>query len=404
MKSLVTKLNKCKKILGIKKESFLFDFSSSKLKKTNQIPEKACVVSYIFFENAVFYNFDIPVDIFSEIGDIDSFIEIKISDEFGNDKRIVKYTFFKTSDKVVFSCVIVMRKNIEDEFKKIVEKTSYIDYISFISFSFGVLYEKIEQRCDAFVVTSLKEGLISVYNNGELIFILHILVGVEDDDFENYLKDRIFFIENYLNISVERIFLDKNIGNFESFNVFGEELFLYTGIKQMLLDKKGKYNFSVFLKDKTFFEKNKKIVSNVFLTVLTLILISLLFRHYYLYKENLTLKKGLVTFELQQAGNTVQLKEQAEKRENSILRFISKIKSQKPKSLYLSEFGVNLDKYGVFLKSLSMKNGEFLFHIYSEDKNSLFKFIRYLQKNFQIKNFCFYKKNGFANAEFKAFR
>lgn len=394
---------KCKKILGIKKEAFLFDFSS-RLEKISSFLTKECIVSYLYFENAVFYNFDVLKEIFNEIEDIDSFVGIKISDEFGSDEKIVKYTFFKTYDRVVFSCVAVTKKNMKAEFKEVLKKVSYIDYVSFVSFSFEVLYEKMEKMCDAFIVLSSKEGLISFYKNGRLIFISHILFGYENNDFlSEDLKKEIKHVENYLGISVKRIFIDRELEGFENFNLSGTDIFLEMGAKQALYDKQGVYNFSIFLRKKNFFEKNRKRVLNIFLLSLSFLLVAVvILRHYSLQQENIRLKKELVKFNFKINDNLNKLKLVSVTSYKSLISEIKNINSKKPKSLCLSEFGVNFEKYGVFLKKLSFKKGVFLFEVYSENENSLFDFMTFIRKNFKIKDFFLKVKNGFVIASFKA--
>jgi len=175
------------KVVGVKGEQKYILFGDKKLIRIyrGKLKSTPLLCSYVPIENAIFYNFSIEKSIIEKI-DLDSFIETKVYEEAGlleTEEYIIKYKLIdKLNDdkKVMIQCVIVPVSFIQKNYKYILEKTDYIDYLSFPAFAYKSLYNEniLKKGNDLFVVILYDKIFLTFYSEGKLLSIITITGGL----------------------------------------------------------------------------------------------------------------------------------------------------------------------------------------------------------------------------------
>ena len=175
------------KIVGIKNNQQYILYTDKKLIRIyrQNLKSTPLLSTYIPIENAIFYNFIIEKNVIEKI-DLDSFVETKVYEEAGlleTEEYIIKYKVIdKLNDekKVIIQCVIVPVSFIQKNYQPILEKTDYIDYISFPAFAYKSLYNGkiLKKGNDLFVVILYDKIFLTFYSEGELISIITISGGL----------------------------------------------------------------------------------------------------------------------------------------------------------------------------------------------------------------------------------
>jgi len=174
-------------VIGVKGDDKFILYRKKKLIRIyrDSLKSKALLSTYIPIEQAVFYSFEIEKSVIEKV-DIDNFIETKVYEEAGVDETeeyIIKYKIIdsmKDEKVVTIEIIIVPVGFIENGYKEIIDKTGYIDYISFPAFAYKALYdEKIIQKAnDLFVVFLYDKVFLTFYSDGELLSIVTISGGL----------------------------------------------------------------------------------------------------------------------------------------------------------------------------------------------------------------------------------
>ena len=159
LKSYIFRNNEIKpnKLTGFKKENFYISSISSK---------------YLIMES---------IEISSSIADedLDSAIDIQVYDELNFDPAIQYSIFYKEytnsqeSDKRKFNIFAVDTKNIEEEFKGVIDKVKYIDYILPEPLLIKSVYKKNlinKESVDCFLYFKEEDAFIAIYADGDYIY------------------------------------------------------------------------------------------------------------------------------------------------------------------------------------------------------------------------------------------
>jgi len=176
------------RVVGVKKEESYILFADKKLLRIyrGKLKSAPLLTSYIPVEHVMFYNFEVEKNILEKV-DLDKFIETKMYEETGIDeteKYMVRYKlvdFLQDDKKIMIETVIVAESFIKNYFKDIVEKTGYIDYLSFPAFSYQSLYQEgiLRLANDVFVVILDDKIFVTFYSNGKLVKIVTMSGGLD---------------------------------------------------------------------------------------------------------------------------------------------------------------------------------------------------------------------------------
>ena len=176
------------KVVGVKNGEAYILFADKKLLRIYRDKLKAAPLlnSYIPVENVIFYNFEVEKNILEKVN-LDKFIETRIYEETGIDeteKYIFKYKvvdLLQEEKKVMIETIIVSETFVNKQFKDIIEKVGYIDYISFPAFSYKSLYQEkiLSLANDMFVVILDDKIFITFYSDGKLTKIVTISGGLD---------------------------------------------------------------------------------------------------------------------------------------------------------------------------------------------------------------------------------
>jgi len=175
-------------VIGIKDNEKFVLYPKRKLIRIyrGDLKSKAILSCYIPIEQAIFYSFEIEKNVIEKV-DIDNFVETKVYEEAGvseTEKYLIKYKIIdsvKDEKIVTIEAIIVPESYIKHSYKDIIEKTGYIDYISFPAFAYKALYEEniIKKANDLFVVFLYDKVFLTFYNEGELLSIVTISGGLD---------------------------------------------------------------------------------------------------------------------------------------------------------------------------------------------------------------------------------
>ena len=176
------------RVIGLKNEEAYILFADKKLLRIyrDKLKSAPLLNSYIPIEHVMFYNFEIEKNILEKV-DLDKFIETKMYEETGIDeteKYMVKYRlvdFLQDDKKIMIETVIVAESFIKNYFKNVVEKTGYIDYLSFPAFSYQSLYQEgiLRLANDMFIVILDDKLFVTFYSNGKLVKIITVSGGLD---------------------------------------------------------------------------------------------------------------------------------------------------------------------------------------------------------------------------------
>jgi len=174
-------------VIGVKDDEKYILFANKKLIRIyrGNLASSALLSSYIPVENAIFYNFKLEKSVLHKI-DLDAHVETRVYDEAGVDETdayIIKYKIvdkFKDPKYVAVETVIVSQSIINDKFSYLLDKTGYIDYLSFPAFGYRALYaENILQKAnDIFAVILFDKIFLTFYSEGELVYIATLSSGL----------------------------------------------------------------------------------------------------------------------------------------------------------------------------------------------------------------------------------
>jgi len=185
-------------IIGVKEKEKYILYPDKKLIRLyhGKLASKALLSTYIPIEKAIFYSFEIEKNVIEKV-DIDSFIETKVYEEGGvseTEEYLIKYKIIELEDgrNLSIEIVIVPKTYLKNAFKYIIDKTGYIDYISFPAFAYESLYEEkiLNQANDLFIVILRDKIFLTFYSEGNLINIVTIAGGL-DSAFEELKKFKI---------------------------------------------------------------------------------------------------------------------------------------------------------------------------------------------------------------------
>jgi|GEM_PF-3160843 len=152
-----------------------------------KVPPLLC--SYIPIEQAIFYSFETEsnvVDKFTTEEELKEYIETEVyrasQDISETEEYTIKYKIVRSlrdEKKVAIETVIVPGDYLRDGFSDIVDKTGYIDYLSFPAFSFASLYNEIlTEANDVFVVVLQDKTFLAFYSGKELLTISTVTFGL----------------------------------------------------------------------------------------------------------------------------------------------------------------------------------------------------------------------------------
>ncbi len=175
------------KVIGVKNNQKYILFADKKLIRIyrGKLKSTPLLCSYVPIENAIFYNFNVEKNVIEKI-DLDSFVETKVYEEAGlleTEEYVIKYKIIdKLNDdkKVIIQCVIAPVSFINKYYQSILNKTDYIDYLSFPAFAYKSLYNEniLKKGNDLFVVILHDKIFLTFYSEGELISIITITGGL----------------------------------------------------------------------------------------------------------------------------------------------------------------------------------------------------------------------------------
>jgi len=174
-------------VIGIKDDEKYILYAKKKLIRIyrGNLASSPLLSSFIPVENAIFYNFKLEKNVLNKI-DLDSHVETRVFEEAGvneTDEYIIKYKIvdkYNDPKYVAVETVIVSLSVIEEKFGHIIEKTGYIDYLSFPAFGYRALYAEniLKKANDIFAVVLYDKIFLTFYSNGELVYIATLSSGL----------------------------------------------------------------------------------------------------------------------------------------------------------------------------------------------------------------------------------
>ncbi len=247
-------------------KSYRFQNNEIKLNKLSGFKKENFYISAISAKNLITDSIEISRNITDE--DLDSAIDIQVYDELNFDPAIQYTIFYKEfigfedSAKRKFNIFAIETKKIEEEFKEVVKKVKYIDYILPEPLLIKSVYSKnlLEQdSVDCFLYFKKNDAFLAIYADGEYIYSKAISFSLEKmhekfcelagesyqyDDFINfiltgystnipeenqrliiklykelfvYINDVIFYAKRaYLIENINRIFINSSVGIFKN--------------------------------------------------------------------------------------------------------------------------------------------------------------------------------------------
>jgi len=179
-------------VIGVKgSEKYIVHFDRKIIRiyrgKTLKGPPLLC--SYIPIEQAIFYSFETEsnvIDKFETEEELREYIETEVyrasQDISETEEYIIKYKIVRSlrdEKKVAIETVIVPGDYLRNGFRDILDKTGYIDYLSFPAFSFAALYNEIlTEANDVFVVILQDKTFLAFYSAKELLTISTVTFGL----------------------------------------------------------------------------------------------------------------------------------------------------------------------------------------------------------------------------------
>jgi len=192
-----------------------------------EIQKDDIITSSIDIKDAITYTFKLPKSTPKEQLTIEA--EIYFYENSGIDPNKQFKIFFisrelKEEENYLIEAIAIDENELHKKFDKIVEKTKYIDFISFSIFSFEEFYNlyKKEKKRDAFVYLDKNNSFIAVYENGEYLYsktltslsTLLKTLKIEYSEFIEIISSKGLIKENYeldeflLASEIEKFFSD----------------------------------------------------------------------------------------------------------------------------------------------------------------------------------------------------
>ena len=231
-----------------------YKFYNNEIKpsKLTNFKKENFYISTITSKNIVTDSIEISRNIPEE--DLQSAIDVQVYDELNLDPAIEYTIYYKeffgyeNSGKRKFNIFAIETEKLKEEFKEIVKKVKYIDYILPDSLLFKSLYRKNlleKESVDCFLYFKQKDAFLAIYANGEYIYSKAI----------NYSLEKMY--EKFCEITGENYLYD----DFIQYIKTGSSLSI-TGDNQRLIIKLYKEIF-VYVNDVIFYAKRAYLIENI---------------------------------------------------------------------------------------------------------------------------------------------
>ncbi len=158
-------------------KSYRFQNNEIKLNKISGFKKENFYISVLSSKNLITDSIEISRNITDE--DLESAIDIQVYDELNFDP-VVQYTIFykeffgfENSSKRKFNIFAIETNKIEEEFKEIVKKVKYIDYILPEPLLIKSIYNKNlleKDSVDCFLYFKKSDAFLAIYADGEYIY------------------------------------------------------------------------------------------------------------------------------------------------------------------------------------------------------------------------------------------
>ena len=163
-------------VLYIKDNNYYQEQNGEVVKIENpKISRKDVITSSVELKNIITYTFKLPKTLSPE--QLNSKAEIQFYENAGLDlNKNFKTFYIKTElpqeESYLIEAIAIDEEKLQHIFKPIVEKTKYIDFISFTPFvfeEFWTIFDK-PKKIDAFVYLDEKQSFVSLYKNGQYLY------------------------------------------------------------------------------------------------------------------------------------------------------------------------------------------------------------------------------------------
>ena len=167
-------------------KSYRFQNNEIKLNKLSGFKKEDFYVSALSSKNLITDTIEISRNIIDE--DLDSAIDIQVYDELNFDPAIQYTIFYKellgfeNSSKRKFNIFAIETDKIEEEFKEVVKKIKYIDYILPESLLIKSVYNKNlleKDSVDCFLYFKKSDAFLAIYADGEYLYSKSINYSLE---------------------------------------------------------------------------------------------------------------------------------------------------------------------------------------------------------------------------------
>jgi hypothetical protein len=186
-------------VLYIKDNNYYQEQNGEVVKIENpKISRKDVITSSIELKNIITYTFKLPKSLSPE--QLNSKAEIQFYENAGLDlNKNFKTFYIKTElpqeESYLIEAIAIDEEKLQHIFKPIVEKTKYIDFISFTPFvfeEFWTIFDK-PKKIDAFVYLDEKQSFVSLYKNGQYLYAktlpnLQELLKNIDQTYEEFIQ------------------------------------------------------------------------------------------------------------------------------------------------------------------------------------------------------------------------
>ncbi len=229
------------------KTAFLYKNNEIKTTKIDKFKKSNFYISYIYTKDVISASVEISQNIPEE--DLKDVIEIKAYEELGLDSateyEILYFETSSTDEKNRQFNISALNKNLlQEDFKDIVKKIKYIDYITPAPFLIKSLYQKEileRESVDCFIYFQEEDTFLAIYKEGEYVYSKSLQYSLKTmtEKFCEYVGERIDE-KDFYNLIVNEGLKSPNFSYQQALMKLYGEIFLY--INDVLSFAKRAYN------------------------------------------------------------------------------------------------------------------------------------------------------------------
>ena len=217
-----------------KEIAYNFQKNELKLTKLDKFKNQNFYISYIYTKDIISASIEISNNIPEE--DLKDVIEIKAYEELGLDSATeYKIIFFERAaedtKERLFNVFALNANLLENDFKNIVKKIKYIDYITPAPFLIKALYDKEilkKESIDCFIYFQENDAFLTIYKDGEYIYSksLQYSLNTMNEKFCEYIGERVDE-KDFYNLIVNEGLKSSNFTYQQALMKLYGEIFLY---------------------------------------------------------------------------------------------------------------------------------------------------------------------------------